>query len=238
MSLSSHQSLSQVDLSFARSRRRADGRRERISRRRAALTASGRASLAVSGLLSLGVLGFFAVPAVSGLVADSYAAVASRAPTAVDGLSGIGATVPASWSSEGEAGADSCEIPSQFRQAFADAARETRVPLGLLVAVAHVESSMDPRALSHAGAYGLLQVMPAAAAEVELDRSVPEANVLAGARYLRRMLDRFGSLDAALAAYNAGPTAVKRSGGKAPSLETLTYVANVKRRFAGLGACR
>lgn len=61
----------------------------------------------------------------------------------------------------------------------------------------------------------------------------PPSNVLAGARYLRLMLNQFRSTDLALAAYNAGPTAVARAGG-APSAETLTYVANVTRLWAKL----
>ena len=62
--------------------------------------------------------------------------------------------------------------------------------------------------------------MPATARELRLDGNDPAANVLAGARYLRQMIDRFGSLDLALAAYNAGPSAVERAGG-APTTATL-----------------
>jgi soluble lytic murein transglycosylase-like protein len=95
---------------------------------------------------------------------------------------------------------------------------------------------MDPEARSHAGAQGLLQVMPATAAELGADASVPAANVLAGSRYLERMIDRFGDQSLALAAYNAGPSAVERAGG-APTNETLAYVANVQARQAALSAC-
>jgi soluble lytic murein transglycosylase-like protein len=129
-----------------------------------------------------------------------------------------------------------CPIPGQFRHAFVSAARKTGVPLSLLVAVAYEESRMDPGARSHAGAEGLLQLMPATAAELEADPSVPAANVLAGARYLARMRVRFGDERLALAAYNAGPTAVEAAGG-APTTETLTYVANVEARAARLIAC-
>ena len=62
------------------------------------------------------------------------------------------------------------------------------------------------------------------------------SNVLAGARYLKLMLRRFESADLALAAYNAGPTAVERAGG-APSTETLAYVANVNRVWQRLQGC-
>jgi peptidoglycan DL-endopeptidase CwlO len=130
----------------------------------------------------------------------------------------------------------SCPLPRRFRPAFERAARDTVLPLALLVSVARVESNLRARARSHAGARGLLQVMPATARELALDPDHPPSNVLAGARYLRLMLDRFHSTDLALAAYNAGPTAVAKAGG-APSAETLTYVANVTRQWRKLHGC-
>ncbi len=133
--------------------------------------------------------------------------------------------------------ARSCRLPRRFRPAFARAARDTGLPLALLVSVARVESNLRARALSNADARGLLQVMPATARELALDPDHPPSNVLAGARYLRLMLDRFHSTDLALAAYNAGPAAVTRAGG-APSAETLTYVANVTRQWRALNGCR
>lgn len=130
-----------------------------------------------------------------------------------------------------------CPIPRDFRNAFGRAADETRLPLGLLVAVAHAESGMDPHAVSHKGAQGLLQLMPATARELAADPADPQENVRAGARYLRRMLDRFGGdLDLALAAYNAGPSAVARAGG-APGPETVGYVAKVRARADVLVGC-
>jgi soluble lytic murein transglycosylase-like protein len=127
-------------------------------------------------------------------------------------------------------------VPPRYRGAFEAAARDTNLPLALLVSVARVESNLDPAAHSSAGAIGLLQVMPPTAAALRLDPNRPDSNVLAGARYLSLMLRRFGSADLALAAYNAGPTAVERSGG-APSTETLTYVANVNRVWQRLQGC-
>jgi peptidoglycan DL-endopeptidase CwlO len=132
--------------------------------------------------------------------------------------------------------APSCPVPAPFRTAFAAAAAKTGVPLSLLVATAFVESRMDPSAKSHAGARGLLQLMPATAHELRLDGDDPATNVLAGARYLRQMLDRFGSVDLALAAYNAGPTAVARAGA-APTVGTLRYVKNVEARAGELLGC-
>ena len=132
--------------------------------------------------------------------------------------------------------ADRCPIPGRFRPAFAAAATDTNLPLGLLTAVAEVESRFRPGAQSKAGAQGLLQVMPTTAAELQLDAADSSSNVLAGARYLQWLLARFGSTDLALAAYNAGPTAVARAGG-APTLETVTYVANVNRAWRRVQGC-
>jgi peptidoglycan DL-endopeptidase CwlO len=107
----------------------------------------------------------------------------------------------------------------------------------MLVAVGRVESTLQAGARSSAGARGLLQVLPSTAAELQLDVDRPETNVLAGARYLRQLLDRFHSTDLALAAYNAGPTAVSEAGG-APSAETWEYVANVTTVWRELRGCR
>jgi soluble lytic murein transglycosylase-like protein len=130
-----------------------------------------------------------------------------------------------------------CPIPARFRPAFVRAALDTGFQLGMLVAVAEVESRFQPNARSSADARGLLQVLPSTAASLRLDPDTPAANVLAGARYLKLLLDRYSRTDLALAAYNAGPTAVDRAGG-APSAETLTYVANVEQRWSELAACR
>ncbi|HEY5660461.1 MAG TPA: lytic transglycosylase domain-containing protein [Gaiellaceae bacterium] len=117
------------------------------------------------------------------------------------------------------------------------AADDTSLPLPLLVAVAQVESQMTPDARSSADARGLLQVLPSTGAALRLDVTRPATNILAGARYLRQLLDEFQSPDLALAAYNAGPTAVTRAGG-APSQETIDYVANVTGLWRMLRDCR
>ena len=131
----------------------------------------------------------------------------------------------------------SCPVPNRYRSAFNLAARETALPLPLLVAVARVESRVDQAARSGRVARGILQVLPSTAAALGLDASRPRSNVLAGARYLRQLLDRFDSPDLALAAYNAGPSAVDRTGG-APSAETVAYVANVTAAWRSLRGCR
>ena len=81
-----------------------------------------------------------------------------------------------------------------------------------------------------------MQVVPTTAEELKLDVDRPGTNVLAGARYLKLVLERFERVDLALAAYNAGPTAVARAG-RAPNVESLTYVANVRQRWAVLAGC-
>ncbi len=129
-----------------------------------------------------------------------------------------------------------CPIPAKFRPAFERAARDTGFQLSMLVAVAQVESSFKPNARSKADARGLLQVLPATAASLRLSADTPSSNVLAGARYLRLLLDRYSRTDLALAAYNAGPTAVDHAGG-APWSETQTYIANVQQRWAALAGC-
>jgi peptidoglycan DL-endopeptidase CwlO len=130
-----------------------------------------------------------------------------------------------------------CPIPGEFRPAFVNAARETGLPLELLVAVAYEESQMNPHAQSHAGAVGLLQLLPSTASELRADPLHPPSNVRAGARYLRQLFDQFGSTELALIAYNAGPTAVVKAGG-APSEQTLQYAANVQARWRSLAGCR
>jgi len=129
-----------------------------------------------------------------------------------------------------------CPVPRRFRPSFEAAVEEARVPMAMLLAVAEVESSLRPDAVSPKGARGLLQVMPATAAELQLDPDHVPSNVLAGARYLRAMLDLFRSTDLALAAYHAGPTAVANAGGP-PGADTAAYVGAVTARWRALGGC-
>ena len=129
-----------------------------------------------------------------------------------------------------------CPVPNQLRDEFRAAASDTELPLAMLVAVAKVESNLDPDARSGAGAHGLLQVLPSTAAELELDAYNVGDNVLAGARYLRLLLNRFESTALAFAAYNAGPTTVELKGAR-PNDETIAYVANVTTQWRRLQGC-
>jgi soluble lytic murein transglycosylase-like protein len=80
---------------------------------------------------------------------------------------------------------------------------------------------------SHAGAIGLAQLMPGTAAGLGVDPTDPLQNLQGGARYLREQLDRFGTPELALAAYNAGPNRVAQAGGIPRITETQTYVRRV-----------
>jgi soluble lytic murein transglycosylase-like protein len=105
------------------------------------------------------------------------------------------------------------------------AGSETELSPRLLEAVAYVESRFNHQAVSPKGAQGMMQLMPGTAAEMGVDPSIPEQNVRGGADYLRRLVTMFGNnVELALAAYNAGPSAVLKYGGVPPYAETRAYV--------------
>ena len=107
-------------------------------------------------------------------------------------------------------------------------AREHGIEPNLIKALIRVESNFNPGAVSRKGAQGLMQLMPATARQLGIDDPLePTDNVRGGTRYLRSMLDRYGDLSRAIAAYNAGPTAVDRYGGIPPYPETQDYVNRV-----------
>ena len=103
----------------------------------------------------------------------------------------------------------------------------------LVAAVIWAESSGDPNAVSKKGARGLMQLMPATARELGVGNVLdPGQNVDGGSHYLRQMLDEHdGDLSLALAAYNAGPDAVRQYGGVPPYPETRDYVGRVMRVY-------
>ncbi|WP_156500656.1 lytic transglycosylase domain-containing protein [Croceicoccus bisphenolivorans] len=106
------------------------------------------------------------------------------------------------------------------------------LPGGLLDALVWTESRYNPLAVSKAGAGGLGQLMVGTARELGVaNRFDPRANLEGSARYLRQMLDEFGVVHLALAAYNAGPGAVRRAGGIPKNGETPRYVRDVLRHW-------
>jgi soluble lytic murein transglycosylase-like protein len=121
------------------------------------------------------------------------------------------------------------DVPVPFAELIDAAATAHGVPSELVRAVIEAESGYDQRARSPKGAMGLMQLMPDTAREYAVaDPYDPRANIDAGTRHLRALLDRFPVREA-LAAYNAGQSAVERFGGVPPYAETRTYVARVLR---------
>ncbi len=118
---------------------------------------------------------------------------------------------------------------AEINRAIVTAARRYELPAGLISSVIRHESNFDPRAVSSAGAQGLMQLMPATARELGVDDPFDiHQNIDGGARYLKQMLTQFdGDLRQALAAYNAGPGTVRRYGGIPPYPETRRYVRKV-----------
>lgn len=111
-------------------------------------------------------------------------------------------------------------------------ARQYKLDENLVLAIIHVESGFDQFAVSRAGAQGLMQIMPDTARQMRVRDSFDAAqNIAAGSQYFAKMLEVFeNDLTLAIAAYNAGPDAVKRYKGIPPYKETRDYVARVKKR--------
>lgn len=120
----------------------------------------------------------------------------------------------------------------QLKPHILQASKATGLPVALIDAVIRTESGYRPHAVSQAGARGLMQLMPGTAYEVGVqDAFDPQQNIMGGAKYLRKLYNQFGSIEIAVAAYNAGPGAVARHGGIPPFPETKQYVKVVMERY-------
>ncbi len=133
--------------------------------------------------------------------------------------------------------AETANIPAPYRDAVLAAAARYDLSPALIDAVARSESGYDAKAVSPAGAIGVMQLMPATARSLGVDPTDPAQNIMGGAAHLRAQLDRFdGAVDLALAAYNAGGGRVVQYGGVPPFKETRAYVATNLDRLAKAAA--
>ena len=122
---------------------------------------------------------------------------------------------------------------SAYDEMITEASQKHGISFPLLKAVIKVESNFNPRAVSRAGALGLMQIMPENAKAFRMrDPFDPRENILTGTQYFRELLERFnGKLHLALAAYNAGPSVVDRYNRIPPIKETEDYVERVLKYF-------
>jgi soluble lytic murein transglycosylase-like protein len=124
-------------------------------------------------------------------------------------------------------------VPAYLIPIINEAAAQYGLDPNLLAAVAFKESRYNPKAVSRIGAEGIMQLKPKTARSLGVTNSFdPRQNIFGGAKYLKKQLDRFGgSIDHALAAYNAGSTLVAKVGPNATE-EAIEYVATIKKYYA------
>jgi len=125
-------------------------------------------------------------------------------------------------------------LEAAFEGLIHEAAKRFGLSPALIRAVIRAESSFDPGAVSSAGAQGLMQLMPALAAEMGVANAFdPRQNIMAGAQYLSALIaGQNGNVALGLASYNAGPGAVQRYGGIPPFKETQRYVKTILDHIA------
>ncbi len=133
----------------------------------------------------------------------------------------------------GSAAPDTKLSQADLGEILARAGHEHNLNVDLLASVVKAESGGNPRAVSHAGARGLMQLMPGTASHLGVEDSYkPDQNVRGGSTYLDALLTQYhDNLALALAAYNAGPAAVDKYRGIPPYHETRVYVARVIHEF-------
>lgn len=125
-------------------------------------------------------------------------------------------------------------LQKDIQELISWAAQKVGLAPALLSAVARAESGGNQAAVSPKGAVGVMQLMPGTARGLGVNPYNPQENVLGGAIYLKRQLDKYqGDIPKALAAYNAGPGAVDKYNGVPPYRETITFVSRVMSMIRG-----
>ena len=121
-----------------------------------------------------------------------------------------------------------------YDHVISEASKKHGVSFSLLKALIKTESDFDPRAVSRAGAMGLMQIMPENLRRLEIkDPFDPKDNIMGGTRYLKQLINRFnGKLHLALAAYNAGPGVVEKYQRIPPFQETENFVKQVMEYYS------
>ena len=119
-------------------------------------------------------------------------------------------------------------ILRKFGSIIEEAAKKHAIDSSVIASVIKAESNGDRKAVSSAGAKGLMQLIDSTASELEVQHIFnPRENIMAGTKYLKEQINRFGDLKLALAAYNAGPSNVEKFNGIPPFKETIAYVNKV-----------
>jgi soluble lytic murein transglycosylase-like protein len=122
--------------------------------------------------------------------------------------------------------------PKSIDEIIGEIAREFAVDASLVKAIVTAESNCNPNAKSAKGAQGLMQLMPATAKGLKVEKPFdPRENIIGGVKYIKGLMASYGDLRLALAAYNAGPGAVQKYAGIPPYRETINYVDKVIRYY-------
>jgi soluble lytic murein transglycosylase-like protein len=181
-------------------------------------------------LLGLGVL-FVTVTA--GYFLSGLSAGRDVRPVAQEARAEVAPAETASVNTDADA-EDDTDAPIDIDAHIKDVAARYGVPADLVAAVIEAESDNNPRAVSRRGARGLMQLMPKTARTLGVaDPFDPRANIDAGVRHLRALMDRFdNNLPLVLAAYNAGEVAVIKYRGVPPYRETRAYVKRILKKLA------
>lgn len=186
-------------------------------------------SPATFSLFSPNISAAFNNPWIGGINSFQTNPMMQHALQAYGAVSNTYQTTPSRYKGSSDIKAPTNELNQLIRQA----AQKYNVDEKLIHSIIKMESNYNPNAKSHAGAAGLMQLMPATAKSLGVtDRFDPAQNIDGGTRYFSNMLKRHnGNIELALAAYNAGPGNVKKYGGIPPFKETQNYIRKVMNHY-------